>query len=226
MRWAIAGIFDQLAAPIAKNFEKVAILGGTRSDAEYLITSRYNPRISATVFGIEDLESHDCFLDLNDVYDLDDSFDLILCSQVLEHLWDHQNFFDNLSKLAHDGSYVWVNCPTSNFVHGSPDYYSAGFTASYISNNLRKRNFEIIGEGNIGSERYYKVLHLTHQWISEDNHQNLIFGKPIHGKRIRSKIRTLFLRIKNHAPLLGTSKETTTELKYSTESWVMAKKLA
>ncbi len=225
MRWAIAGIFDQLVAPIAKNLEKIAILGGTRNDVEYLITAKYNPGITSTVFGIEDLEPQDFFLDLNNIYERKDSYDLILCSQVLEHLWDHQNFFDNVCKLAHTGSYVWLNCPSSNFVHGSPDYYSAGFTASYISNNLRKRNFEIIGEGNIGSERYYKVLHLTHQWLSEDNHQNLIFGNPIPGKKIRSKIRTLFLRIKNHAPLLGTSKEITPELKYSTESWVMAKKI-
>lgn len=224
MRWAIAEIFENLVSPLAKEFKNVAILGGTRNDSEHLVVGKLNKNLTSTVYGIEDLEKEDQFFDLNDEHMADSTYDLLLCSQVIEHIWDHQNFFDNIAKLSHSGSYVWINCPASNFAHGSPEYYSAGFTSSYLSNNLKKRNFKIIDEGQIGSERYYKVLHLTHQWISEELHAKLLFGSPVPGKRLRSKIRSLVIRLLSHLPLVLTNSKPTQNLKYATESWVLAVK--
>ena len=35
-------------------------------------------------------------------------FDLILCSQVWEHIWHHGNAFENIENLTSSGSYLWL----------------------------------------------------------------------------------------------------------------------
>jgi 2-polyprenyl-3-methyl-5-hydroxy-6-metoxy-1,4-benzoquinol methylase len=156
----------------------VAVLGGSLSEPEL---SHLTSKIE--VFGID---GQGRFLDLNrpTPKDVTEKFDLVLSSQTLEHLWNHKAFFDNLTNLCKTGGLVWVNCPASNFPHGSPDYYSAGFTSDYLNLNLIQRGFEIIHSETIASRRNYLARHSLGLWINERENRFPLrylsrFSKPL-----------------------------------------------
>lgn len=43
---------------------------------------------------------------------LDRTFDLVICSEVLEHLHDRVPAFNHLARMVHPGGYLLVTCPT------------------------------------------------------------------------------------------------------------------
>lgn len=104
MRWEIANKFAKLVIPNLDLNSRVAILGGSSSDAEVQIIKQYSPLIEFSVIGIENenLDQNFIFLDLNTLMDerFLQSFDLVLCSQVLEHVWNHANFSRILPSYA------------------------------------------------------------------------------------------------------------------------------
>ena len=104
----------------------IAIIGGTLNEVELkFISGNY----SVKVFGVE---SYDCYLDLN--VEMRDSFqfDLIICNQVIEHIWNINNAFLTFKSMLKKEGLLWITCPCSNMAHGSPDFYSAGYTHTFL----------------------------------------------------------------------------------------------
>ncbi len=89
--------------------------------------------------------------DLNISQSVDKNYDLVLCSQVLEHFYDVKQAIQNLAKLVRQGGLLWIACPASNYAHGSPKYFSAGYTPGLITNPLPLEDFEVILQKNMGS---------------------------------------------------------------------------
>lgn len=173
MRWLITRTFEKLVSTELSNIRTIAVVGGSSKEPELSIFTGLP--VIVNYFGIEfekDQDPENIYLDLNQESNLRRSYDLVICSQVLEHVWNHRNTFDNLAKLVNNGGFLWLACPASNFAHGSPNYYSAGFTSDYISRNLKERNFEVIEEGMLGSRRNYMATHLFHFWLSESLHRS------------------------------------------------------
>jgi hypothetical protein len=146
-----------------------------------------------------------------------------LCSQVWEHIWNHEVAVDNLLSIMNPGAYLWIASPTSNRAHGSPFYFSAGFTSEYFTNNLLKAGLEINSFGQIGSRRNYLATHMLPTWLSVNGHKFPLLSafseyRPIY--RTLYSIRYLLVTIS----LLFASNKVTADNKYSTESWVMARK--
>jgi hypothetical protein len=163
-------------------------------------------------------------LDLNEVPRHSMSGKLVLCSQVLEHVWNHKSFFLNLRELTEKNGYLWLNAPMSNFVHGSPDYYSAGFATEYLVKNLEENQFEIISSGSIGSRRYYAATHLLGTWLTEKEHQNPLLGYHFQPGTKLGILKKLITDLSRRIPLLFLSKELTELPRYATEAFVFAKK--
>ena len=53
--------------------------------------------------------------------------------------------------------------------HGSPEYYSAGYSKDFLIKNLEFKNFNVLEAGEVGSERYYKSIHLLQAWYTKDD---------------------------------------------------------
>jgi SAM-dependent methyltransferase len=152
----------------------IGVIGGSLADieAQWLLT--HYPKSTFQVLGIENF---DIYLDLNDSILQDYNFDLILVSQVLEHIWNHKTFFDQLLLSVRDGGLIWVGCPASNKVHASPDYFSAGFTSQYLANNFESRGARTLSSGGFGSKRLYMATHLLPGWLTPRGHSfPLIFA--------------------------------------------------
>jgi SAM-dependent methyltransferase len=201
---------------------RVGVVGGTKSEPEIRQLSRFADNIEIQTIGIEDA---DHFLDLNLTIGIAvaEKFDLVLCSQVLEHVWNQRNAFDALFDLVAPGGILWLNAPATNRAHGSPDYFSAGFTNSYFEKNLQLVGFEVIDSGGIGTKRNYIATHSLPYWLSVNSHRfPLLCIRYNTGKFKNSMLflRYFFILFR----LQFTSKRIHNSGPYLTESWVVAKR--
>ena len=55
--------------------------------------------------------------------DVLNSFDFVMCNQVLEHVPNPIKAFKNLVLMANSGGYVWVSIPVINRIHDEPNFY-------------------------------------------------------------------------------------------------------
>ena len=114
------------------------------------------------------------FLDLN----LDNAklpkieFDILICAQVLEHIWNVENFTGNIVKIMNKNTLTFINCPKSNYHHGHT-YYSAGYSKEFLKEIFTNR-IEIIECGELGTPRLYTSIHLLKHWL---NTEEAISGK-------------------------------------------------
>ena len=147
----------------------VAVVGGSSNDPEVSALKNIYPSANFSYFGVDNSfsDEHFYFMNLNEFIEEENrNFDLVICSQVLEHVWNASAFFENLLRLAGENGLLWINCPASNMPHGSPDYYAAGYSPNYLSENLNFRGHEILISECIGSKRAYFMTHILRHWPS------------------------------------------------------------
>jgi SAM-dependent methyltransferase len=167
MREVIVFNFINSIYPYLNSINKVAIVGGSRNEPEIIELEKFK-KIVVHTYGID--EENDFFLDLNVQSKIKDKYDLVLCSQVFEHIYDLKNAIANLASLLTQESLLWVACPASNRSHGSPNYYSAGYQPELIINLSRDFNLEVLNFGKLGSKRLYFMTHALRVW---PNHKEL-----------------------------------------------------
>ncbi|TSA48151.1 MAG: class I SAM-dependent methyltransferase [Actinomycetales bacterium] len=129
MRWEVTDRFNGFIAPLLTTIQNVVVIGGGSQEPELEILKKQTD-IKIHFLGIKSEQgiANFAFLDLNKpIAIVTQQFDLLLCSQVLEHLWDLKQAITNLVSLTNPGGYNWIAYPASNFAHGSPDYFSAGY---------------------------------------------------------------------------------------------------
>jgi len=133
--------FDYYLERTNEQISKVAVLGGNSHDPEAVLLKRRFPYAEFHFLDIDNphKDSNFHFIDINQssrLTNFEQFFDIVISSQVIEHIWNHRNYFELLASLVRPSGLIWVNCPKSNMVHGSPHYFSAGFTNTYLSSNL------------------------------------------------------------------------------------------
>ena len=203
---------------------RVAVVGGYSTEPEIRALQHLGFKVELEIFGVEDdMVRFDLNVSQSHTSNTIKKFDLVLCSQVWEHIWNHEVAVNNLVSIMNPGAYLWIASPTSNRAHGSPFYFSAGFTSEYFTNNLLKAGLEINSFGQIGSRRNYLATHMLPTWLSVNGHKFPLLSafseyRPIY--RTLYSIRYLLVTIS----LLFASNKVTADNKYSTESWVMARK--
>lgn len=162
MRDAVVQAFNSALAPHIPSIERICVVGGSQADPELRIFTER--AASITILGVE---ASQVFFDLNDpTSNCESSFDLVLCSQVLEHVWRPELALHLLATLVRPGGYIWVACPFSNFPHGSPDFYSAGYTNALIEKNLELNGLQVLSSGSVSSKRNYLARHRFRLWLS------------------------------------------------------------
>ena len=152
----------------------VAIVGGSLNDHEVYFVREKFPNAKFQVLGIED---NQVFLDLNELGSIDREFDLVLVTNVIEHVYHHENFAKNLLRLLkHDGT-LWCCFPYNDMYHGSPDYFSSGFHPSYVA-RLFERNGGFAQKSKIiSSRRGLLFTHLLQDWPSEFRYNHPLIGQ-------------------------------------------------
>lgn len=198
----------------------VAVVGGSQHDPELAALHQLGFAYDLTILGIEDSDE---FLDLNEQSKFASQYDLVICSQVLEHLWNSSVAIETLCKMVKPGGKLWISVPTSNRKHASPDYFSAGYTPEFLSLNCEQHKLKTLYKKDFGSKREYAARHLLPIWLTERGHRfPLIFS--FEG---RSILRQIILSILYSQTLLYiqlSSSKLFSDSKYSTETVLLASK--
>ena len=217
-----ATFLSNFSSSCGKNELAVAVVGGYRNEPEIRMLKHLGYDLTVETFGIE---GQDFFLDLNDGLSptINKKFDLVLCSQVLEHVYDHNNSFKSLAALLKTDGFLWISCPASNKPHALNSYYSAGFTAEYLAFNLRRFKLHVINFGQIGSLRLYRTIHTLRTWPTVKGYYNPVFFGD--NSRPRSRQFIFLLRyFHRNLELLFFSKRVTSDIRVATDSWILAQK--
>jgi SAM-dependent methyltransferase len=213
MRWHIVEIFRVKISEVTEKLDSIALVGGHIFEPELKVL-QYD---ALTHYGVEfDPRVETELFDLNIPQVTDKGYDLVLCSQVLEHVYDVKQAIENLAKLVRKGGYLWIACPASNYAHGSPEYFSAGYTPELITNLLPPEDFEFILAEKYGSERMYFYTHTLQRWPTQSE-----YYFPLRFRFSRYFFRDLFWRI----IALFKSPKFDSELHHATETVVFARKL-
>ena len=172
---------------------RVAIVGGSMQDHEVPIVLGKYPDAIFEVFGIEPGET---FMDLNRTGVVSRDFDLVICSNVLEHVFHHENFALNLLSLLRKGGVLWLSFPFNDKYHSAPEYYSAGFDPEYAVKLFERHGGTVQISKIIASKRGYLFTHLLKDWPSEFRYNHPFFGQIIWSLGLRSNSRVSIRNLK------------------------------
>lgn len=202
----------------------IAVVGGYLLEPEIKALEFLGVEATVNIFGIDDGTN---YLNLNEEItsenDLCGNFDLVLCSQVWEHIWNHESALTNLKKLIKKDGFIWLACPTSNRPHSSPSYYSAGFTSEYLSNNLSRLGLDVKASGQIGTPRNYRATHTLPAWLSVRGH----YFPPVYAFSQRSLFPRIIYSLRfllTTVSLLFSSTRISDDINCATETWILAKR--
>lgn len=166
--WLTLRFFDALERASNDNqIRKILVLGGGPDEPE--LESLREVSTEVFYFGIEkplDAENF-LYLDLDQVNACNQKFDLVICNQVIEHLFKLQNAFATIGSLINPHGLLWITAPANNFRHGSPHYYSAGYSREFLEKNLAEHEFVVLESGELSSKRVYLYRHLLRIWPTE-----------------------------------------------------------
>lgn len=214
MRWFILNLFQEHVIPLQNADWSIGVVGGYDEEPEL----RFLNSRDITFYGIQRNANFNLVeFDLNKIQDAAPLHDLVLCSQVLEHVYDAKQALINLASLVKVGGYLWVACPASNYAHGSPEYFSAGYTPQLITKLLEPLGFETLYAEKWGSDRMYFFTHALRYWPTEQEYRN-----PLRFAVSRYLLIHLFWRL----CALFKSRAFTNNLHSATETVVFARKVS
>ena len=202
----------------------IAVVGGGRDEVELEIFTKLGFQHEVSFFGISD---NDQYCDLNTKYQISvemfGAFDLVICCQVLEHVWNIQVAIENLASLVKANGLIWINVPSSNLKHGSPEYFSAGYQPELIENLISLYRFETLLASDIGSKRLYFMTHKQQFWPTYLEHR-FPFLRGIRSRPHLFPLKFLKHLVKNCQAIFW-SPEFNQRTQFSTETYYLGKRL-
>jgi SAM-dependent methyltransferase len=227
-RVQVLGIFSNLISHNMTSNSRgieVAVVGGSINEPELTVLRELSYKFNVTFFGIG---NNEIYLNLNEldgypkVYN--EKYDLLICCQVLEHVYDIKNALRNLSQLLAPEGMIWINVPASNLKHGSPEYFSAGYQSKLISNLLLPMGVKELELGDVGSKRLYFMTHKQQYWPSYLEHRfPLVRG--IHSRKWLFPFKTVKYFFRNFQAVCWSPKFLYGS-NFSTESYYLGKKIS
>jgi len=98
-----------------------------------------------------DTQKIDIIGNIENISEENGSFDVILCSEVLEHLPNPVNAIKEFQRLLKKDGVLIITAPFCSLTHFAPYHFSTGFNRYYYEHHLKDFNFkieEITANGN------------------------------------------------------------------------------
>lgn len=86
----------------------------------------------------------DLVCDITKLPEPDDSFDAVMCVEVLEHVPDPVVALRELSRVLKPGGYLIVTAPFCSLAHFTPYHFCTGFNRYWYEHHLSALGFEIL----------------------------------------------------------------------------------
>ena len=93
--------------------------------------------------GVWDTSKIDLVCDIANIPEPDASYDVILCSEVFEHLTNPFKALDEFRRLLKPDGKLIITAPFASFVHFAPYHYATGFSKYWYEHHLPIRKFDI-----------------------------------------------------------------------------------
>lgn len=139
-----------------RKFHKIGVISGSENEPELRLVSFD----SCDFLSFE----QDAKYDLDTQWDEEARFDLTLCNQVLEHLFNPQQAMANLVACTVKNGYIFVSVPTVNRIHGEPFFYSSGYHPRFLERLGKTAGVKLVAAGQWGSRKY--LLHAVNgSWL-------------------------------------------------------------
>jgi len=86
----------------------------------------------------------DIVSDLTNIPVADNSFEVILCTEVLEHVSEPIKAIEEFSRILKHKGRLFISAPLGSGLHMTPHHYYGGFTPSFYKKFLRENKFKKI----------------------------------------------------------------------------------
>lgn len=90
-----------------------------------------------------DTSQIDIVCDIEDIPEESESFDVILCSEVLEHLPNPVSALNELNRLLRGEGILIITAPFCSLTHFAPYHYSTGFNRYFYEYHLPRFGLEV-----------------------------------------------------------------------------------
>lgn len=123
--------------------------------------------------------SIDIVSDITDMPIPSASFDVVLCTEVLEHVPNPVKAVNEMDRVLRPGGYMILTAPFCSLTHFAPYHYVSGYNR-YFYENLLSSNYEIVRMESNGNwfEYIIQELHRTPFVVSKYTSQSInIFEK-------------------------------------------------
>ena len=98
----------------------------------------------------------DIISDITKIPEPDASFDVILCTEVFEHLPDPISAIKEFSRLLKRGGKLIVTAPFCSLTHFAPYHFYTGFNRYFYEKHLPDNNFDLISIEHNGN--YFEYM--------------------------------------------------------------------
>ena len=89
-------------------------------------------------------DSVEIISDITEIPCGDGSFDVIICTEVLEHVPDPVAALTEISRLLKSGGVLYLTAPFCSLTHMSPYHFASGFNKSFWIYHLGRLGYEIL----------------------------------------------------------------------------------
>ena len=86
----------------------------------------------------------DIISDIAKIPEKDKSFDVIMCTEVFEHIVNPREALDEFERLLKPNGMLIITAPFCSLTHFAPYHFYTGFSRYFYEEELNKRNFEIL----------------------------------------------------------------------------------
>jgi SAM-dependent methyltransferase len=86
----------------------------------------------------------DIISDITSIPRDNDSFDSIMCTEVLEHVPDPVAALKELNRLLRKGGYLLITAPFASITHFAPYHFATGFNRFFYEHHLQNMGYEIL----------------------------------------------------------------------------------
>lgn len=102
----------------------------------------------------------------------DESFDSIMCIEVLEHIVDPNKALSELTRILKKGGKLILTAPFASLTHYAPYHYSTGFNKYYYEFHLSKLGYKVLEITPNGNYFQYLAQEVRYSEVAAEQYSN------------------------------------------------------